>query len=251
MTDKEEETTTTDTTPTVQQRPLTLDDLVITTTTTTTTAPEAATANATAATTATTLDIPEPSLETTHPLLENLLVAAPLKEHVIPRSSSIPITLTRSYRIHPPSSTTTSSSSNSSEEQQGEQQQEQQPEPPIPLDLLVQVFGDAMVVGISQTQGRIGNYLLVQVEPSPVQPTAYHYDVTHLLGPQRDDALLSVYAQRVAECLAATQTTRHSMTLIVGISLQPNSRGRDPHVFRTTVDLVVQSYRQAVEQATG
>ncbi|KAL7563753.1 hypothetical protein ACA910_020439 [Epithemia clementina (nom. ined.)] len=140
-------------------------------------------------------------------------------------STSLPVTLTRSYRITP-------SSDNESS---------------IVIKCLVQIFGDRVLMCISQTNGRIGNYLLCQAEPSRVKPSTYDYETSNLLG-SRHDPLLSVYAKRIAEVVLDAMPPMQSLALILGISLNKDT-GRDPDVFRTTVDIMAKLYVEALGQS--
>lgn len=143
-----------------------------------------------------------------------------------PEDMALPVTLTRSFQI--------SLSTEGSESQTI-----------IPTDCFIQLFGDRVVMGISQVKGKIGNYLLCQVQPSPVKPQAFDFEVSNLLG-AREDPLLAVFARRICEQVIVPRLPpMESFTLILGISLQPNSQGRDPQVFRSTVDIMGKLYAEA------
>eukprot|EP00527_Entomoneis_sp_CCMP2396_P002846 CAMPEP_0198149976 /NCGR_PEP_ID=MMETSP1443-20131203/48857_1 /TAXON_ID=186043 /ORGANISM="Entomoneis sp., Strain CCMP2396" /LENGTH=191 /DNA_ID=CAMNT_0043815153 /DNA_START=28 /DNA_END=603 /DNA_ORIENTATION=+ len=142
----------------------------------------------------------------------------------LPVPSSIPVTLTRSFQI-------TLSEGDAV----------------ISTDCFVQLFSDRVFMGISQMKGRIGNYLLCQAEPSQVKPKTFEYEISNLLG-AREDPLLSVFARRIAEVLVQFLPPMESLTLILGISLQNNEMGRDPEVFRSTVDIMIKLYVEAMNR---
>lgn len=116
----------------------------------------------------------------------------------------------------------------------------------IPTQYWIQLFADRVVLGISQLNGRVGNYLLCQAIPSEVNPKDVDFQVTSLLG-AREETLLSVYAERIARnILAGKRRTNHTTTTIVlGISLHKD-KGKDPEMFRTIVALLVQLYEEAI-----
>jgi Proteasome assembly chaperone 3 len=113
----------------------------------------------------------------------------------------------------------------------------------IPTQYWIQLFADRVVLGISQLNGRVGNYLLCQAITSDVNPKDVDYQVTSLLG-SREETLLSVYTERIARRTLAGKGANHS-TIILGISLHKD-QGKDPEMFRSIVDLLVQLYEEAV-----
>jgi hypothetical protein len=117
----------------------------------------------------------------------------------------------------------------------------------VPTDAWVQVFADRIVLGVSQLDGKIGNFLLCQASSSAVNPRQVDFSVTNLLG-AREDPLLAVYARRVTEQIIANRSPENTAPfplVIVGISLD-KEKGRDQEMFRLLVDLLVQLYREAV-----
>ena len=113
----------------------------------------------------------------------------------------------------------------------------------IPTQFWIQLFADRVVLGISQRNSRVGNYLLCQVITSDVNPKDVDYQVTSLLG-AREETLLAVYAERIARAILAGNRTNHA-TIILGISLH-SDKGKDPEMVRSIVDLLVQLYEEAI-----
>lgn len=174
-----------------------------------------------------------------------------------PDPSSIPVTIVRSYTIDPYDMDT---------------------------NITVQIFQERWVVTCSQTKqndGKITAWLLCQ--PSSMnnmhslrQQQQLQWEVSHLLGGgKRDDALLTVYCQRIATVfwerrLAAAGVTRNPApppTILFGWTLwnmpsgihqndlmhnnQTESsvmggRHHEPELFHTMVDLVVHTMVDAV-----
>jgi len=225
-----------------KQEPLSLKDLVITSTT-----EEFGAADTAAATT-------QP---TTLPVFQDnnsppKLTATP----AAPLPSAIPVTLTRLYHIKVEDDDNNSDNSTIT----------------IPTHCFVQLFGadSTVVIGISQGPSqKIGNYLLCQADPNPLQIKAYQYQVSHLLGGNRDDTLLEVYAKRLAEVLVPTlPSPLQPLTLVLGISLlHTNNKNknisppeeevarvkaaRSPEVFRSVVDVMSKLYVEAMERSTN
>jgi hypothetical protein len=81
--------------------------------------------------------------------LQAASLSANPKPKVAAHPSSIPATLTRSYTVKS-----------------------------VPTDAWVQIFADRIVIGISQLDGKVGNYLLCQATSSEVNPRAVDYNVT-------------------------------------------------------------------------
>jgi hypothetical protein len=142
----------------------------------------------------------------------------------IPHSSSLPTTLTRSYTIDL-----------------------------IETDIWVQLFNDRCVIGVSQLEnGRVGNYLLCQPEPSPIDPKAIDFHIDNLLG-VREDPLLSVYLRQITETIVGSQAARGSKpypAIILGISLH-KTKAKDPDMFRILVDLIVKLHQDAKQISSG
>lgn len=118
----------------------------------------------------------------------------------------------------------------------------------VPTDAWVQVFADRVVIGLSQLDGKVGNYLLCQASTSEVNPKAIDYDVSNLLG-AREDPLLVVYARRITELIIATRPpTAHFPPVVLAISLD-KEKGKDMEMFRLLVDIAVKLYSDAVSGA--
>lgn len=114
----------------------------------------------------------------------------------------------------------------------------------VPTDMFVQVFGDRIVVGVSQLKGKFGNYMLCEALPDEVNPKHVDYDVTTLLG-AREDTLLTVYARQITERIEKLQTNPIALNVIVAISLN-KPKAPQPEMFNAIVDLLVNLYLQAM-----
>jgi Proteasome assembly chaperone 3 len=112
----------------------------------------------------------------------------------------------------------------------------------VTTDVWIQIFSDRIMYGVSQIGGNIGNYLLCESRRNEVDPRAFEYQVSNLLG-ARDDALLEVYARRITELVAQESAGRH-MIVILGISLD-KARGRNPKVFMLLTTIMHQMYIEA------
>jgi len=129
-------------------------------------------------------------------------------------SLSVPTTMSRSYTVHG-----------------------------ISTDIWVQLFADRIVLGVSQLGGKVGNFLLCQADQSEINPRAVEFQVTNLLG-AREDPLLAVYARRITERIVQVRPPSPAEsypTILLGISVD-KERGKDPEMFRSLVDLLVQLY---------
>jgi len=134
------------------------------------------------------------------------LAPPPSSPTTTPSGKSLPATLTRSYNILG-----------------------------IPTDAYCQVFEERIVVGVTQLNLKIGNYVFCQASKSPVdQSVDFHIDT--LLG-NRDEAMLGVYARRITERLIQLQA-RDPMVVLLGISLKGG--GKNPNMFRYVVEAIVQ-----------
>jgi hypothetical protein len=120
----------------------------------------------------------------------------------------------------------------------------------IPTDCWVQLFGDQIVVGVSQLEGKVGTYCLCQVEETALDNhTRFH--VSTLMGSKRDDVLLEVYARRVTQQIAALRASRADAmpAVLLGISLKPE--GKDPKMFTEIVNILVNLYTEAVKKVAS
>jgi hypothetical protein len=81
--------------------------------------------------------------------LQAASLSANPKPKVAAHPSSIPATLTRSYTVKS-----------------------------VPTEAWVQIFADRIVIGLSQLDGKVGNFLLCQASSSEVNPRAVDYNVT-------------------------------------------------------------------------
>ena len=144
----------------------------------------------------------------------------------VPSGKSLPTSLTRSWKIDG-----------------------------IVTDALVQIFADRVVVQVTQLEGKVGNYLLCQATPSPVDPKAVDWSVTTVLG-NREDTLLSVYARRLTQKLlelnlmttssggeGSMASSSAALEVMLGISL--SNDGRSPEIFSKLIDLLVDLIQDA------
>jgi Proteasome assembly chaperone 3 len=159
-----------------------------------------------------------PTAHCPHPTMSDsatLLQALNLSEGCSPLPQHLPVTLTRSYEIMG-----------------------------IPTDCWVQLFRDQIVLGVSQLQGKVGTYILCQVEETPLDSKS-RYNIATLMG-KRDDALLEVYARRLTEKIAAMRVSPSDPVppVLLGISLKPE--GKDPKMFHAIVDISVNLYAEAI-----
>jgi hypothetical protein len=99
-------------------------------------------------------------------------------------------------------------------------------------------------VGVSQLNGKFGNYLMCEAIPDEVNPKHVDYDVTTLLG-AREDTLLTVYARQITERIEKLQPNPISLTVIVAISLNKN-KAPQQEMFNSIVNLLVNLYQQAL-----
>ena len=118
----------------------------------------------------------------------------------------------------------------------------------ISTDMFVQVFSDRIMVGVSQLNGKFGNYLLCEAIPDEVNPKHIEYDVTTLLG-AREDTLLTVYARQITERIEKLHPNPTSLTVIAAMSLNKR-KAPQPEVFKAIVDLLVNLYRDALSNTT-
>ena len=139
-----------------------------------------------------------------------------------PHPSSLPTTLSRSYKLLG-----------------------------IETDAFVQLFQDRIVLGISQRQQKIGTWCYASAAQSAVDPRAIDWDISNVLG-DRNDVLLGVYARQITEQLIATKLFSgdglHSnrIAVLLGATLQDG--GKDPEMFRVVVEVLVQLIRDALAQ---
>jgi len=113
----------------------------------------------------------------------------------------------------------------------------------ISTDMFVQIFSDRIVLGVSQLDGKFGNYMMCQAIPDEVNPKHVEYEVTSLLG-AREDTMLNVYARQITERIEKLQPNPTPITAIIAISLKKDE-ANDPEVFRSIVDLFVHLYHES------
>jgi Proteasome assembly chaperone 3 len=157
-------------------------------------------------------------------LIKSLKMTSLSDAPIVADSSSLPTTMSRTYAIDS-----------------------------IPTNIWVQLFVDRIVFGVSQLEGgRIGNFLLCQPEPSPVDPKATDFHMSTLLG-ARDDPVLTVYLRRITEMIIRSRLAGSEAsypTVVLGISLHKTKR-KDPLLFRTIVELLAQLYNDAVQVSSS
>ena len=151
--------------------------------------------------------------------LTGSLQQATLSE-VLPQSHSIPSSLTKSYKVLN-----------------------------VETDCWVQLYGDCVLIGISQVGGKVGTFLKCDVEETVMDPKP-RFTVTTLLG-KHGDNVLEVYARRITERIAQLRSDRShpcpSVLLAISLSKkQPKQQG--PEMFRLLVDLLVDLYKEAILQ---
>lgn len=117
----------------------------------------------------------------------------------------------------------------------------------VATDCWVQLFGDQIVLGVSQLEGKVGTYILVQVEETALDNTT-RFNISTLLG-KRDDPLWEVYARRVTEKIAGMRASRAEVMppVLLGISLKPKE-GKDPKMFTEIVDVLANLYSDAIKK---
>lgn len=143
------------------------------------------------------------------------LKALSLSEGCSPLPQYLPVTLTRSYGIKG-----------------------------IVTDCWVQLFNDQIVIGVSQLDGRVGTYILCQVEQTALDSKP-RFNISTVLG-KRDDALMEVYARRITERIASLRASSSDPVppVLLGISLKEESKDRD--MFMEIVDVLVKLYSEAI-----
>jgi hypothetical protein len=149
--------------------------------------------------------------------LSTTLQSAQLSE-VVPHPNSVPITLTRSYKVQS-----------------------------IATDIFVQLFSDRIVCGITQLNTKIGTYLSCHIDESAID-NRIRYHVEPVLG-KRDDNVAEVFCRQVAQQIQALRTTAGQTcpAVLLGISLKQT----DPESFRVLVSLVVNLYNEAIQLASS
>jgi hypothetical protein len=117
----------------------------------------------------------------------------------------------------------------------------------IDTDCLVQLFGDRILLGVSQLDGKLGTWITCHVEET-VMDSKTRFRVDVVLG-NREDPLMAVYARRLTEQIASLRKSSADPCppVLLGISI----RDRDPKVFLAVVDLLVKLYREAVLVASS
>lgn len=102
----------------------------------------------------------------------------------------------------------------------------------IPTDVFVQFFGDRVFVGVSQLSGKIATYLLCQ---AIISPTCVDYEISHLLGPGREEAGWAVCARMILDRIR--KIAPEWSCLVLGVSLL-NNKGHDRTTIFSIVDFV-------------
>uniref|UniRef100_A0A7R9ZM44 Proteasome assembly chaperone 3 n=1 Tax=Craspedostauros australis TaxID=1486917 RepID=A0A7R9ZM44_9STRA len=112
----------------------------------------------------------------------------------------------------------------------------------IPTDVWVELYGDRIVVGVSQMEGgRVGNYVQCHAQTNPVDQRV-EFTVTNVLG-AREDGMLGLYARRLTQLLLPHHQRTEFLEVLLAISLR-KERQEDTDMFKTVVDVLV---KQVVE----
>jgi len=117
----------------------------------------------------------------------------------------------------------------------------------IPMDAYIQIFGDRIVLGVSQRQQRIGTWCLCQATQSAVDPKAIEFDINTVLG-DRHDAMVGVYARQITErvlrerLIGGGSTT---MVVLLGVGLE---QPKDPEMFAAVIQILVDLIKDAILQ---
>ena len=114
----------------------------------------------------------------------------------------------------------------------------------VVTDCWVQLFNDQIFIGISQLEGKVGTYILCQLEQTPLDSKP-SFQVSTLLG-KHDDALLEVYARRITERIASLRASQSDPVppVLLGISL--TEKGKDPIMFAEIINVLIKLYSEAI-----
>ena len=126
----------------------------------------------------------------------------------------------------------------------------------VQTDIMVQLFSDRIFLSVTQLSGKLGSLLSVSVEDSVID-NSRTYNVSTLLG-RRDDATSEVMGRQIAERIAALGGNKPGMggvgavcpPILLGFALKKQAEG-DPAVFRTIVELLLQTYKEAIAAAAA
>ena len=126
----------------------------------------------------------------------------------------------------------------------------------IQTDIMVQLFSDRIFLSVTQLSGKLGSLLSVSVEDSVID-NSRTYNVSTLLG-RRDDATSEVMGRQIAERIAALGGNKPGMggggavcpPILLGFALKKQAEG-DSAVFRAIVELLLQTYKEAIAAAAA
>ena len=126
----------------------------------------------------------------------------------------------------------------------------------IQTDIMIQLFSDRIFLSVTQLSGKLGSLLSVSVEDSVID-NSRTYNVSTLLG-RRDDATSEVMGRQIAERIAAMGGNKPGMggggavcpPILLGFALKKQADG-DPAVFRAIVELLLQTYKEAIAAAAA
>jgi hypothetical protein len=121
---------------------------------------------------------------------------------------------------------------------------------------MVQLFSDRIFLSVTQLSGKLGSLLSVTVEDSVID-NSRTYNVSTLLG-RRDDVTSEVMGRQIAEQIVALGGSLPGMSgggavcppILLGFALKKEAEG-DPAVFRAIVELLLQTYKEAVTAAAA
>lgn len=126
----------------------------------------------------------------------------------------------------------------------------------IQTDIMVQLFSDRIFLSVTQLSGKLGSLLSVSVEDSVID-NSRTYNVSTLLG-RRDDATSEVMGRQMAERIATLGGNKPGVggggavcpPILLGFALKKQAEG-DPAVFRAIVELLLQTYKEAIAAAAA
>ncbi len=148
--------------------------------------------------------------------LSHTLASTQISSSIIPVSTSLPTTLSRSYKLLG-----------------------------IHTDAYVQIFQDRIVVGVSQRQQRIGTWCLCQASQSAVDPKAIDFNINVVLG-DRSDAMAGVYARQITEQIIRGRFLPGTTTMVVFLGIALQDHGNDPEMFQTVLQVLLQLIQDAL-----
>ena len=116
----------------------------------------------------------------------------------------------------------------------------------VETDAWVQIFADRIMVGVTQLNGKVGNWCLCQAEQSLVNHKSIDFNISTVLG-DRNDAMIGVYARRITELIIQRELVPGSayMAVFLGISLK--DKGVDRQMFQLVTNELVDMVAEALK----